>query len=64
MGILEAATQRMKMEEARYEEQIAALKAENERQASDIAEFMRRLGPRWFLDQNWFPESVETSDGL
>ena len=42
----------------------AALKAENERQASDIAEFMRRLGPRWFLDQNWFPESVETSDGL
>ena len=37
---------------------IAELEAENERQASDIAEFMRRLGPRWFLEQNWFPQSV------
>lgn len=43
---------------------IAAPEAENERQAADIAEFMRRLGPRWFLDQNWFPGSVEPSDGL
>lgn len=42
----------------------ATLKAENKRQASDIDEFMRRLGPRWFLEQGWFPESVETSDGL
>jgi hypothetical protein len=26
---------------------------------ADIDEFMRRLGPRWFLEQNWFPASVE-----
>lgn len=43
---------------------IAELKVENERRASDIAEFMRRLGPRWFLEQNWFPQSVEAHDGL
>lgn len=42
----------------------AELEAENERQSSDIAEFMRRLGPRWFLEQGWFPESIEASDGL
>lgn len=44
MGILEAATQRMKMEEARYEEQIAALKAENERLAAalDDADMVKR----------------------
>lgn len=38
MGILEAATQRMKMEEARYEEQIAALKTENERLMKTLAD--------------------------
>lgn len=43
---------------------IAELEAENVRQSSDIAEFMRRLGPRWFLEQGWFPESIEASDGL
>ncbi|MBZ9943491.1 hypothetical protein LB533_20605 [Mesorhizobium sp. BR1-1-13] len=25
----------------------------------DIAEFMRRLGPQWFLAQNWFPASQQ-----
>lgn len=29
--------------------------------AADIDEFMRRLGPRWFLEQGWFPASL--SDG-
>lgn len=24
----------------------------------DVTEFMRRLGPRWFLEQNWFPSSA------
>lgn len=43
---------------------IAELEAENVRQSSDIAEFMRRLGPRWFLEQGWFPESMEASDDL
>src|SRR5690606_34685592 len=38
---------------------IAELEAENERQSSDIAEFMRRLGPHWFLEQGWFPKSVD-----
>lgn len=42
MGILEAATQRMKMEEARYEEQIAALKAENERLKKALSEQIDR----------------------
>lgn len=42
----------------------AELEAENVRQSSDIAEFMRRLGPRWFLEQGWFPESMEASDDL
>src|SRR5690606_41833159 len=37
---------------------IAELEAENERQSSDIDEFMRRLGPPWFLAQGWFPKSV------
>lgn len=45
MGILEAATQRMKMEEARYEEQIAALKAENERLTKE-AESYRDIAAR------------------
>ena len=26
---------------------------------ADIDEFMRRLGPRWFLEQNWFPASAD-----
>ena len=25
----------------------------------DIDEFMKRLGPRWFLEQGWFPKSAE-----
>lgn len=25
---------------------------------ADIDEFMRRLGPRWFLEQGWFPASL------
>ena len=41
------------------EARITELEAEVERQSSDIAEFMDRLGPRWFLEQNWFPPSVD-----
>lgn len=26
---------------------------------SDIEEFMRRLGSRWFLEQGWFPASLQ-----
>ena len=28
---------------------------------ADIDEFMRRLGPRWFLEQGWFPETVNAT---
>lgn len=35
-----------------HQDQLAARTAAVE---TDIAEFMRRLGPRWFLEQNWFP---------
>jgi hypothetical protein len=24
----------------------------------DVQQFMDRLGPHWFLEQNWFPESA------
>lgn len=30
---------------------------------ADIAEFMRRLGPRWFLEQGWFPASQQAAAG-
>lgn len=39
----------------------AAITERNERigqRDADLNEFMRRLGPRWFLEQNWFPASI------
>lgn len=38
-----------------------AWESSRERQA-DIEQFMRRLGPRWFLEQGWFPASIKTSE--
>jgi len=35
-----------------------------EQRDTDIAEFMGRLGSRWFLEQGWFPKSVEVSDAV
>lgn len=33
------------------DDDVEALKA-------DMEQLMKRLGPRWFLEQNWFPDTV------
>lgn len=38
-----------------------AWESNRERQA-DIEQFMRRLGPHWFLEQGWFPRTVKGSE--
>lgn len=35
------------------------LEADNTSLQSDIDELMRRIGPRWFLEQGWFPDSQQ-----
>ncbi len=44
----------MMLEAAAEIERLRARLAEAEK---DVNEFLSRLGPRWFLEQNWFPES-------
>lgn len=46
------------------ESALSRMKGALEQTRGDLDEFMRRLGPRWFLEQNWFPQSVEAHDGL
>lgn len=48
----------------RAEAQLAEARKALDQRDADIAEFMGRLGPRWFLEQGWFPESMEASDDL
>jgi hypothetical protein len=40
----------------------AAVDGEVQALRNDIAEFMRRLGPLWLLEQNWFPATQQASE--
>ena len=36
-----------------------AAEAERDRLRADIDRFMDELGPRWFLERNWFPSALQ-----
>ena len=40
------------------EDRANSLSTELAMAKADIRQFMERLGPRWFLEQSWFPASV------